>query len=211
MKLRVCGVLIVACAILLGASLAHADSVTVDDVLFTGTVTSSTVTVTIQCTVTSVCGSWYIGDVTLKGFTFTGTPTTDSGSASGWVVVNGGQNNDAIATGGGCDSSSGLDGKAVCWDANLPLATQLGTSTITLIADLPNGDGSIDDVLHVQATGYTNTGGVGTGGGKPLAVSNDLTGAVITTPEPNTLVFLGSGLLALTLLGRRLAAPSNRS
>lgn len=213
MRTKFLGILTVACATLLTAGFAHADSYTdpATDVEFTATVTSSTVTVEVQCLKALLCGGIYIGDVTLKGFTFTGTPTTDSGSAAGWAVVNGGQNNNAIGTGGGCDSSLGLNGKAVCWDAALPLSTTL-SSPITLIADLPNNDGAFTPgSLHVQATGYNNIDGTQTGGGKVLAVSNDLTASGVPVPEPNTLVFLGSGLFALTLLGRRLAFPGNRS
>jgi hypothetical protein len=186
-------------ALALASTPVQADTVTDNGVLFTATVTSTTVTVEIQCMV-AACANWYIGDVTLKGFTFTGTPTTDSGSASGWTVENGGQNNDAIgsALSAGCNGTQA--GMAICWDATLPLSTTLGNvlTPIFLIADLPNSDGSINDVLHVQATATSDVNGTN----KVFAVSDDLLGQTIV-PEASTLSMLGAGLLSLVGFGRR--------
>lgn len=192
-RTRILGFLIVAFAVLLGAGVASADSITVNDVQFTATVTSTTVTLDVQCLDITVCGNWYLGDVTLKGFTFTGTPTLGT-APSGYTLIDGGQNNNAVGSGGGCDSTQ--LGSAVCWDASLPLTTQLGSGVIEFTANITDG---VPGTLHVQATAYDNSSGSQTDGGKVLAVSDDLT----TVPEPSTFALLGLGLLGLAIAGRR--------
>jgi len=187
--------ILVAGTVLLGASLVHADSITDGSVQFTATVTGTTVTLQIQCLDVSVCGSWYLGDVSLKGFTFTGDPVLDT-APSGYTVQNSGQNNDAVGSGGGCDTTQA--GSAVCWDASLPLTTQLGSGVITFSADITDGS---TGPLHVQATAYDNVNGDQTNGGKVMAVSDDL----VAVPEPATLALLtlGFGAVALAAFRRR--------
>jgi hypothetical protein len=198
MKLKIAGALVAAFVILLGSNIARADTLTVDDVQFTGTVTATTATLTVQCTYTSVCGSFFLGDVTLKGFTFT---TSAAGTApSGYSFKPGGQNNDAVATGGGCN---GKDlGGAVCWDAPTTL-TQMGSTLFTFTSTLTGG--ATSGPLHVQATAYDNNSGIGTAGHKVLAVSEDLVGPggpPPGVPEPSSLLLLVPGLLGLGLLRR---------
>ena len=182
---------------LLGASSAQADTITDNNVQFTATVTATTVTLQIQCLVPGTCGSWFLGDVTLKGFTFTGGPTLGS-APSGYAVVNGGQDNNGVGNGGGCNGTQ--TGGAVCWDAPSTLTTQLGSGVITFTANITGG--AVNDVLHVQATAYSNSSGDQKGGGKVLAVSDDLGGGT-SVPEPGTLALLGSGAFALGALRRR--------
>jgi hypothetical protein len=183
---------------LLGAGVAQADTITDNNVQFTGTVTATTVTLTVQCLVPASCGTWFLGDVTLKGFTFTGAPTLGT-APSGYTAVNGGQNNNAVGTGGGCNDTQ--TGQAVCWDAPSTLTTQLGSGVITFTANITGGTAG---TLHVQATAYNNSAGTETQGGKVLAVSKDLTpGGGTSVPEPGTFALIGSGLFALGTLRRR--------
>jgi len=183
---------------LLGANVAQADSITDNNVQFTGTVTATTVTLTIQCLVPASCGSWFLGDVTLKGYSSTGSPTLGT-APSGYMLVNGGQNNNAVGNGGGCNSTQA--GMAVCWDAPSTLTTQLGSGVITFTANITGG---VPGTLHVQATAYSNSAGTQKGGGKVLAVSDDLTpGGGTSVPEPGTFALIGSGLFVLGTLRRR--------
>jgi hypothetical protein len=181
------------------AGAANADTVTVGDLTFTATVTGTTATLTIQCT-DAACANWFLGDITLKGLSFTGTPMLGP-APSGYTLVNGGQDNKAVGTGGGCKAGNGLAGQAVCWDAPSTLTTQLGNGVITFTADIAGGTSG---TLHVQATGYDNSGGIGTHGGKTFAISNDLTGGGnVGTPEPGSMLLLGLGLAGVPFLRRK--------
>jgi len=203
MTAKLCKVLMVTFFAIAFASFAQADTITDSDVQFTATVSGSTVTLQVQCLDTSVCGSWYLGDVSLKGFTFTGSPSLGP-APSGYTVQNGAQNNDAVGGGGGCNSTQ--TGMAVCWDAPTTLSTQLGGGVNTFTANITNG--SVNDTLHVQATAYDNTSGTQQGGGKVLAVSDDLLpgggggGGGSTVPEPSTLLLFGSAMPVLAGLRR---------
>jgi hypothetical protein len=192
MTAKLSRVLLVALAVLLGAGYAYCDTITDGNIQLTASVTGTTATVTIACLNLTQCGNDYLGDVTLKGFTFTGNPTLGSPSPSGYTIQNGGQNNDAVGAGGGCNGTQTQ--MAVCWDAPTTLQTQLG-SPVTFTATVT--DGMQNSVLHVQVTGYNNTSGSQTQGGKVFALSDDLTGGGSTSvPEPS------SGMLAaLSLAG----------
>ena len=183
---------------LASVSAARADTIIDSGVRFTATVTSTTVSLDIQCLDAAVCGNWYLGDVTLKGFTFTGDPTLGIAPA-GYTVQNGGQNNGGVGSGGGCNDTQ--PGNAVCWQTLLPLTTQLGSGVISFTANITDGEAG---VLHVQATAYSNSAGEQADGGKVMAVSADL--GTTTVPETSSLVLLGSGLLTmfgLTAISRR--------
>src|SRR5512141_2106934 len=92
-RTKLLGLAVVALALL--CLPARADTITVNNVQFTASVTSNLVTLQIQCLDTSICGGWYLGDVTLKGFTFTGTATLGT-QPGGYTLSNGGQNNNAV-------------------------------------------------------------------------------------------------------------------
>jgi hypothetical protein len=191
-SVRVC---VSALVLSLFALAARADSITVNGITFTGTVTAitataSTATLEVQCTDLSICGGWYLGDVTLKGFSYTGTPTLAS-APSGYVLVPGGQNNSAVSTGGGCNGTQ--VGSALCWDASLPLTTVLGSSPIYFSANITGGSVG---TLAVQATGYNNPQGSQLGGDKMFAVSTPFQGV----PEPSSLALLFSGLAGFLLI-----------
>jgi len=177
---------------------ARADSFTYDSIVFKGSVTSTTATLTIQCTDAKVCGGLYLGDVTLKGFNYSGSPSLVS-APSGYDALGGGQNNSGVGSGGGCNSND--TSGAVCWDTSLPLATRLGTALYTFSVNINNG--TVSGPLHVQATGYSNANGTQQGGGKGFAVSNDLSSSSDTpVPETGTFTLFSAGLLAIILLRR---------
>jgi len=193
-----CLVGVVLLGLFLGGT-ARADSFTYDSIVFTGSVTGTTATLTIQCTNAKACGAFYLGDVTLKGFNYSGSPTLVSAPA-GYFAVSGGQSNSAVGTGGGCNSHDTTG--AVCWNTSMPLTTRLGTTLYTFSVDINNG--TVSGPLHVQVTGYTNANGTQTHGGKGFAVSNDLSSSsVASAPETGTFTLLTAGLLAIGLLGRR--------
>jgi len=186
--------------LMLAAVPALADSYTDASIFVTGTVTSTTVTLTFDCTAAS-CVGWYLGDVTLKGFTFTGNPTLGP-SPAGYTILNGGQNNSSVGSGGGCNTTQ--PDKAVCWDTAVPLTTQLAlNTTITFTANITSG--AANPPLHFMATAYTNNQwGSLAGTGKVWAPSDDLNSNSITSaPEPDTLTLLGIGLLSIAILMRR--------
>jgi hypothetical protein len=148
----------------------------------------------------SGCSGWFLGDVTLKGFTDSGVVTTDASSQAGFTAVAGGQDNNAVGNGGGCNSTQPTF--AVCWDANLPLSLQLVTgTTYSFIADgsfTPPAPGS----LHVQATAYNNADGGQKSGDKVFAISDNLL-TTTTVPEPGILALLGFGLVGVPFLRRK--------
>jgi hypothetical protein len=202
MKAKFSRFTVVAFLVLFGASYAFADSVTDSDIRFTATVSATTVTLDVQCVNTAVCGNWYLGDVTVKGFSFTGSPTLGT-APFGYSLENGGQNNSAVGTGGGCNGTQA--GDAVCWDAPFFL-TQLGGGVLVFTANITGGS---PGPLSVQATGYNNPFGFQwLWWGKTFAVSDQLDPSSAAVPEPSALILLGSGLLALIVLRRSALLPS---
>jgi hypothetical protein len=197
-RILISGVVMLAFCLASGRA-AKADSFTAGDVFLTGNVTGTTATLTIKC-LDSQCNGWYLGDVTLKGFTLSSLTGTGSGTPSGYTVLNGGQDNSAVGSGGGCNSTQA--GQATCWDVqNTPLSFQLATGqTYTFTANITGGSFTPGS-LHVQATAYDNTGGSQQGGGKVFAISDNL--LVVQTPEPSSLGLLAMGLIGLAFVSVR--------
>lgn len=185
---------VVLLGLVLGGS-ARADSFTYDSIAFAGSVTNTTATLTIQCTDATVCGGIYLGDVTLKGLNYSGSPTLVSAPA-GYHALGGGQNNSAVGSGGGCNNKDASGG--VCWRTSLPTRT---------------------NALHFQRQhqqwhGKWASSRPGnwilkrrrraTGRGKVFAISNDLSSLPVSSvSEPGTFTLLAAGLFAIALLGRK--------
>jgi hypothetical protein len=196
-RILISGVVMLVFCLASGRS-AKADSFTAGDVFLTGNVTGTTATLTIKC-LDNGCSGWYLGDVTLKGFTFAGSPTLGTAPV-GFTVFNGGQNNTAVGSGGGCNSTQ--LGQATCWDVqNVPLSFQLVTGmTYTFTANITGGSFTPGS-LHVQATAYDNSAGSQQNGGKVFAISDNL--LTVQTPEPGSLELLAVGLIGLAFVSHR--------
>jgi PEP-CTERM motif len=197
-KLLVVAAVILVFCLAVGGS-AKADSFTAGDVFLTGNVTGITATLTIKC-LDSGCNGWYLGDVTLKGFTFTSLTGTGAGTPAGYVAQLGGQNNSAVGTGGGCNSTQPTS--AICWDTqNVPLSFQLAAGQTYAFTANINGGSFTPGSLHVQATAYNNSAGSQQNGGKVFAISDNL--LVVQTPEPSSLGLLVAGLMGLAFVSLR--------
>jgi hypothetical protein len=136
---RLLGLAVVAVALL--SLPLYGDTITDTNVQITAFVTSMTVSLQIQCFSAS-CSSWFFGDERLKGFSLTEAPVF-GGAPSGYTLTNGGQNNTAVGSGGGCDATQI---GAVCWDASLPLTTQLRTTPLFFSANITGG--AVNGSLH---------------------------------------------------------------
>lgn len=201
MKRILTGIAVALALCAISGRVAKADSFTAGPVQLTGfLVGSTTAELEIQCLVPATCGTWYLGDVTLKGFTFSGSPTLGTVPAgSGYTVQNGGQNNAAVGSGGGCNDTQ--PGMAVCWDDHsVPLTFQLGSGVNVFTANIIGGSWTLGS-LHVQATAYDNTSGSQQGGGKVFAISDNL--LVVEAPEPSSLGLLATGLISLVFVSLR--------
>jgi hypothetical protein len=169
------------------AGVAKADTVTIDGVQFSGTVTSTDVTLTVTCTESS-CANYAIGSISLKGF-------SDSGMVSniteppGYSVQAGGQNNGGTTNCNGTQTMS-----AVCWDASGAFIS-IG-SGLSFDAKISGGS---PGTLHVQTVIFSDS----TGSTRITGVSNDLNGTSVATPEPASLMLLGLGLVGVPFLRRR--------
>lgn len=197
-RILMIGMIMLALCLVFGGT-SKADSFTAGDVFLTGNVTGTTATLTIKC-LDGGCNGWYLGDVTLKGFTFTSLTGTGAGTPAGYVAQIGGQNNSAVGSGGGCNGSD-LSG-AICWDGQgAPLSFRLVTgTTYTFTANITGGSFTPGD-LHVMATAYSNSAGSQQNGGKVFAISDNL--LVVQAPEPSSLELLAAGLIGLAFLSLR--------